>query len=662
MQHRGAGYRADIDGLRAVAVLSIILFHISKTVLPGGFVGVDVFFVISGFLITGNILRDLDAGRFSLLEFYSRRVRRIAPALMVVVLVTVVAGQFLLRPQDAERAAESGGWALASLANVYFWLFQDTSYFAAASAEEPLLHLWSLGVEEQFYLIWPLALMATAPAARVVWLGVAALAGLSFTAGQWLYPLDASFVYYMLPSRAGELLTGALVVVLFRYWHGLRLPDATRVQIAVVGLLLILGSLVYLSEDVVFPGFAAIPPTFGTALLIVAGSERGNPVSKALANPAMVWVGRVSYSAYLWHWPVLAFYRYGHADVGPLAGLVLFGAILGAAWLSFRFVELPCREVKMTPWRTILTQYAAPAAAICALALAVTKTDGLGLRWWATEYRVLLAAEQQRTLPAFRFDYVCQSNRLNERDVSDKRCVLGAESANRGAEALMWGDSNASHFVGMVATFGRAAGFRFRNVEVGSCPPLLSDPVQHVTASRLADCRHSLGLVRPLIESAPVVLIAANWPSYLDGEKRFLDAFFDTARDLAAQGKKIVLIGKAPVIPGYDRRCPEKALSYPLLRCDPMEAPPSAEIAAVNEQLRSFAASTPGVSFFDVTPFLCSPEACRSTEENGEPRYYDSGHLTLAASWRLGERILRQGGVPQPFKWAAGALNGRAGV
>ena len=238
--------------------------------------------------------------------------------------------------------------------------------------------------------------------------------------------------------------------------------------------------------------------------------------------------------------------------------------------------------------------------------------------------------------------------------MTSPQCVLGAEGEG-GAEALLWGDSNASHYVGMIARFGQVAGFRFRNVEVGSCPPLLSDPADHVAAARLADCRYSLDLVRPLIDAAPVVLISASWPSYRDGRQEFLEAFFETVRQLVERGKYVVLIGKVPVIPTYDRRCPEKALTYPFLRCPPVEAPLSPAVQTANERLREFAVRTPGVSFYDVTSAICE-QGCRSVDVDGEPRYYDPHHLTLAASWKLGDQIMGRGGVPDAFRRVASAL------
>ncbi len=238
-------YRPDIDGLRAVAVLSVILFHIDKNLLPGGFVGVDIFFVISGYLISLHIFQELEAGQFSIVEFYRRRIKRIAPPMLLVVFLTLVIAQFILIPEDAERVAESTLWSLLSLANVYFWLYQDTSYFAAASSELPLLHLWSLGVEEQFYILWPLLLMLVyrklSPKALMLLVASTALA--SFMFGQLGYAHAPSFVYYMLPTRAGELLIGAAIA--FATLNGIerRLPEKATQLISLTGLSLVIASL-----------------------------------------------------------------------------------------------------------------------------------------------------------------------------------------------------------------------------------------------------------------------------------------------------------------------------------------------------------------------------------------------------------------------------------
>lgn len=655
-----SNYRPDIDGLRAIAVLSVILFHIDKRLLPGGFVGVDIFFVISGFLISLHILQEVESGRFSIAEFYRRRIKRIAPAMLVVVLATLAAAQFVLIPEDAKRTADSALWSLLSLANVYFWLHQDTSYFAAASSELPLLHLWSLGVEEQFYILWPLLLMAAyrRSRARAFFLlaGVAALA--SFALGQAWFARDPSFVYYMLPTRAGELLVGALAAMAVLRGADRRFVGPRAGWIAAAGALLVAGSLAFLAEDEVFPGFRALAPTLGAVLLILAGRSSANPISRLLAVKPLVWVGVVSYSAYLWHWPLLAFYRYGHAEVGWAAGIAIFLLTFALAWLSYRFVEQPARASRASAWRVFVAQYLVPTGCIAAFAFVALHVQGYGLRWKSPDYIARLAAYQNRTRPAYAFDYVCQRWRVSAADLGNERCVIGAGTAER-PRVLLWGDSNAAHYVGLLGAFGRAGGFRFRNIAVSSCPPLVADPERYVPANRLDDCRASLAALLPALQASDVIIISGSWSVYAEQSAGFLDAFFATARALGEAGKLVIIMGKAPVIAGYDRRCREKALSYPLLECAPsLAVPPAADVVRVNARLQAFAESTANVRYFDISPYLCRDGLCSAMDAQGRPLYYDRSHLSLPASWEIGEAIVRGEGVPAPFRqisaWPAG--------
>lgn len=643
-------YRPDIDGLRSIAVLSVILFHINKTLIPGGFVGVDIFFVISGFLISLNILKDIEREHFSLADFYRRRIKRIAPPMLIVVGLTLVAAQFVLLPEDAEKTAQSGLWSLLSLANVYFWLYQDTSYFAAASSEIPLLHLWSLGIEEQFYIFWPLILMALyRPSRAKLFFCIAALIGLgSFLLGEILFSRFPSFVYYMLPTRAGELLIGGIVAFFVLRNLGPKVPKKVVAPMAIIGILLIGLSFFMLSEGQVFPGLRAIPPTLGTALLIFAGHCNSNIVSRLLALRPMVWVGLISYSAYLWHWPLLAFYRYGHREVGLLAGVVIFVLTLFFAWLTYRFVEGPSRRSKASMLQVILRQFAIPAGAMAVFALAAMKLDGYGLRWISPDYKKQATALSQETLPAYSYKYVCQRQKLTSADANNPDCVVGADS-NAAPVAILWGDSNAAHYIGMVGAFAKKDGFRFRNIALGACPPLFSDPKAFVAATRLADCRDSAATVKQAIGPFKTIVISADWLMYQGRSAQFLDAFFDTVASLEKDGKQIILIGKAPVFQHYDRRCEEKALSYPGLDCPPFTAALGADVAQINAKLKMFAARSANVKFFDTTDYLCPQNACSAFDPGGRPSYYDESHLSMPASWKLGENILRQGGVPVPF-------------
>lgn len=644
------GYRPDIDGLRAIAVLSVILFHIDKRLLPGGFVGVDIFFVISGYLISLHIFRDLERGRFSPLEFYRRRVKRIAPAMLLVVAVTLVVTQLMFRPEDAKACAKSALWSLLSMANVHFWRDLDTSYFAAATSEKPLLHLWSLGVEEQFYIVWPLILMLVyrASSSRAFLLGSTLIAGASFLLGEALFGHDPSFVYYMLPTRAGELLVGAIAAEIVMR-RGTQVVAARIVSIVgCLGMILTVGACFLLSEDQVFPGVLAVPPTVGTALLILAGNYGNSWPTRLLKRAPMIWVGLISYSAYLWHWPLLAFFRYAWIEVGPVAGVTIFGLTLLLAWLTYLYVELPARLSKRPAIQVFARQFFVPAGVLACLAIVSTKIDGYGPRWFSETYRADLAAIRGSIRPAYAYDYVCQRQRIRAEDVQDAHCVLGAET-DAPPVAILWGDSNAAHYVGMLGVFARQQGFRFRNVEIGACPPIDGDPEEFVNAKRLSDCRASLKIVRPIVDAFPVVLISASWSIYQTTSERFFDVFLATARALADQGKLVVIIGKAPVISTYDPLCWEKELSIPFMDCRPASVPLREDIANANARLAVFAKNTPNVEYFDVNRYLCPDGKCSAFDRNGKRIYYNATHLSLDGSWELGNYILEVDGVPAPI-------------
>lgn len=642
-------YRPDIDGLRAVAVLAVILFHLKKTLVPGGFVGVDIFFVISGFLISKNILLDLRSGHFSIVDFYRRRIKRIVPPLLVVVAVTLILAQIILLPEDAERAAKSAIWSLASLANVYFWRYQDTSYFAAPSSETPLLHLWSLGVEEQFYLLWPIALLIFFrkrffwPFFALVILAAAA----SFFLAEQLYAWDASFVYYMLPTRAGELLTGA-IVALFTLSNRV-IPKWLVQLLAVSGLALLGASLFLLSENVVFPGWLALPPTLGAACLIVSGQSGQQWSARFLTIRPVVWIGLVSYSAYLWHWPLLAFYRYGHTEIALVPGACLLALTFLLAWASYLYIERPARRSNATTLRVFSYQYLIPAGILVLIALVSVRLDGYGFRWFSDDYKTRLIALRDQTKPAYEYDYVCQRQKISEQVVNDPHCVMGSEISSQ-PNVLLWGDSNAAHYVGMLAVLAKAGGFKFRNLELGSCPPIFGDPNEFVEARRREDCRAASKAAPQIVSHYSVIIISASWSEYEHISSRFLANFFETAKSLAQKGKLLILIGKIPPIPGYDRLCREKALSYPRLQCPNVEGIESGDVARINRTIADFAATTQNIEYFDPTPYLCVNGSCPAFDAEGNPTYYDAEHLNLPASWRLGNRILQLDGVPDVFK------------
>lgn len=682
-------YRADVDGLRAVAVLAVILFHLHAGWVPGGFAGVDVFLAISGFLLTRNVLSEIERGTFSVAGFYRRRVKRIALPMLAVVGVVVASAQVLLLPEDALRTVFAGLWSIASLANVWFWRNLDTGYFSREAHEAPLLHLWSLGVEEQFYLAWPLLLPLAARvlgAARALFAAIAALAIASFAGGQALLGSDPRFAFYMLPTRAGGLLLGALAAIAARGWDsgpggaaiastqpdasaaksiGSRtdarraLPEARRAArvrslAAVVGAALVLGSFARLEEGSPFPGWRAVPPSLGATLILLAGAAGPNPVSALLSWRPLVAVGLVSYSAYLWHWPLVAFHRYAWGEVGPLARgvIALLTAVL--AWASWRWIERPARRSTASLGAVFRRQWLLPSAAVVALAAFAIATGGKGPRILSSTYDAELSSLRDRSVLAVHAGIACDRKRLREKDFTDPRCLLGPPDAPTGA--VLWGDSQAGHYVGMLEEFARAGGFRFRNFDTYGCAPVDGDPTRFEQADRVEDCVASNRLVLPRLSEYPVVFLAASWPGYT-GRPPFLEATLRLAGRLAAEGRRVVLLGKAPSFPNWDRSCRAKAISIPWLRCPTERFQPLASwIAKANARLREFADETPGVSYFDANDLLCAdPRGCAAFED-GEALYFDAHHLTLVGSRRTGARVLRERGLPEPFASIASHL------
>jgi peptidoglycan/LPS O-acetylase OafA/YrhL len=644
-------YRPDIDGIRAIAGISVIIFHINKSILPGGFVGVDIFFVISGFLITLHILRDLNLGRFSIAEFYRRRVKRIVPVMLFVVASVMVVSLLIQRPEDTREVAKTSIAALVSLSNVYFWLFQDSSYFAQDSNEIPLLHLWSLGVEEQFYIFWPLILMGLYKVLRgkhfvVLFFIVAAM---SFALGEYLYPHFPSFVYYMLPTRAGELLVGALAAYVVTKKPGIEIPNIVIELASIASLMIVLASLFFLSEDIVFPGIYAIPPTLGAALLILSGHYGNSRTKQLLMFRPLVLVGLISYSAYLWHWPLLSFARYSTLTIDLYNGIAIVVLTITLSILSYYLVEQPARRYNGNVIKVIGYQYVLPASVLLVLSVLVYKTDGFFMHNNAKKYMV----GNEKLLPAYAYDYVCQKWEITAREINNTDCIVGVKSGKNAlySNILLWGDSNAAHYVGIIGAFAQKANFAFKNLEHSSCPPVLSDPVDFVPPKRLEKCRKSLNRIKDVLYDYDVVIISSSWTSYDARSENFLPSFFETVETLRQNGKLVILLGKVPPIKGYDPVCREKAIGIPYIQCKNQEKTELPQnIVIVNQKLRDFASKTEGVEYFDVVGYICSNGLCSGYDSNGKPLYDDPSHLSMYASWKIGKEIVRKlSRVPHPF-------------
>lgn len=640
IEHRGA-YRPEIDGLRAVAVISVILYHIERTWLPGGYVGVDIFFVISGFLITSIIWRELAHGTFSIGDFYLRRIRRIIPVMLVVVSATLVAGMLLLLPDALERLSLSAIYSVVSAANIYFWRHLDDGYFAEASDQEPLLHLWSLGVEEQFYLVWPVLLLLLAASGGRrrggALAGAAVIAIASFAFAEWTNEADPKLAYFMLPTRAGELMVGALLALSIERGKAtwLRSPFVAE-GIGLAGLSAIAGSLVLLDDLSPFPGINALYPCAGAALIILAGSE-SRVLRYALANRIAVGVGLISYSLYLWHWPILAFLRYFFGSISSAQAVAAGAAMLSLSFLSYRYVELPARRVGWSGRRQALLLFVIPGLIVSLAAAYVVRTDGLKSR---IESSAGFKRLEDDTAPAFEFEYNCQVSSHDPGILTDPRCLIGSPSPRAGApRVLLWGDSHAAHHVGLLDVIGRHGGFRIRNASHSSCPPVFGGSFSY--GRYKAGCAKFQPFIRQhiLAGTFDVVVLGAAWSSYerLDG---FQEALVATIEEIRRSGVRVVLLGRVPVQSSYHRHCDRRWVRIGRSRCSE-QAVPNTSIR-INDLLASIAAEDPGVAYLEVGSAICGPESCPAYLD-GVPIYFDKSHLSMRGSMRIGEHLISTG-------------------
>ncbi|RVU85969.1 acyltransferase [Leucothrix sargassi] len=371
-------YRAEIDGLRALAVVPVVLFHAGVAGFSGGFVGVDIFFVISGYLITSIILNEQQKSSFTLASFYERRARRILPALMFVVLASVLAAWYLLLPTELVDYGKSLMSVGVFASNILFW--QQSDYFAATSDFIPLLHTWSLAVEEQFYLVFPLFMMATIAwlARSRVWV-LAALAVLSLLYCEWAWRHAPEANFFLAPSRAWELIAGVLCAFYLQKQQSLSMN--VKQLGSLLGLALTLYSIFFFTKAVPFPSLYALAPVVGTALIIVF-AERDTLVGRLLSFPAFVGIGLVSYSAYLWHQPLFVFSRinsYEELSTTTLLGLSVLSFVL--AYISWRWVEKPFRNRQWLSQKQVLWMAAACSVVLIGLGAVLVIGEGFEYRF-----------------------------------------------------------------------------------------------------------------------------------------------------------------------------------------------------------------------------------------------------------------------------------------
>lgn len=634
----GMNYRADINGLRAIAVVPVVLYHAGFSALSGGFVGVDIFFIISGYLITSDIIDRIDKGEFSLVDFYHRRVRRIFPALFAMLGACFVMAWFVLPPGEMTAFAKSAIAAALSAANIYF--FRNTDYFTEAATSLPLLHTWSLAVEEQFYLLWPLALMILMKWLRPwAWIIVAGLCVLSLDIAQRFLPVSQPFVFYMLPTRAWELLLGGLIAL--PAVRAVKLGRMPAELLSACGLALIAGSLFLIDSETPFPGLAALAPCLGAAFIIAAGIHNQPTVSKALSAPPAAFVGLISYSLYLWHWPLLVFagiYENRELFLSERVGVVIAALIVST--LSWRFVERPFRQ-RATGW-TWMAPAAVTMAAACCLALAIVKGAGFPDRGPDGGPSVQTAVAESATFQA--------SNCL-VRGAVVFDCIIGSKDATLPPKAVLWGDSHAAHLAPMLDEVGSTLDIRIREITKRGCAPL-GDLVASPPSEMRRDCPEFNAAALKSILADPdisTVFLAAEWHAYTRGNLLVYKAgewpsragsrlniakqMRATASILASHGIRTIVVGPAPD-PGINVvDCLTRAsfLRDPDKNCMSALSTQSWEDES---QWAGLLAGPQEFSELSIMNALCDKDTCPLLGNDGV-LYIDDNHLSAAGARRL---------------------------
>lgn len=634
-------YRPAVDGLRGVAVLAVLGFHAFPEIVSGGYVGVDVFFVISGFLITSIIARQMMHSDFSFADFYWRRVRRLFPALILVLTTTLALGWLLLLPDEYQQLGKHAGAAAAFVANFELW--RESGYFDTAAEFKPLLHLWSLGIEEQFYLVWPAVLV-------VLWKRRTALLTVLWTLVIASFVLSVSLAqsapianFYWPVTRFWELGAGCLLALVLERREPASSMTNQRRQLSVAcnllplaGLALIATSMAAFDATTPFPGWPALLPVAGT-LLILSTPEHASLQRYLLGSRPLVWTGLISYALYLWHWPILAFLNILAAGQPPLAiRWAALGLSFLLAWLTYRYIEAPIRRHKTLQFNIRL---AASAAAAGVAGMIIFASGGVAQRF-DVDIRALHHGPRRDALCSARFDTAAPINYCRTTSAKPPSILFVGDSR---AHAIYEGAAPLLAPEHSVMLLGR-----------GGCPPLLNVRISGYDLNEQECEQVWRTFVRYVHKTKPKVVVVVGNGSFLITNSRIQlarhgatvseskEAIFEYGvRSLLSEltaFSRVIYLGEIPAF-STAPSCFLRAISLPTTECYPERKRAQVELAMApyNRVLDRVQAAFPKVQLVDAVAVLCAANVC-SQRPPGKPILYsDAVHLSPAGARLLVE-------------------------
>jgi peptidoglycan/LPS O-acetylase OafA/YrhL len=632
-------YRREIDGLRALAVLPVILFHAGFETFSGGFVGVDVFFVISGYLITTIILAELEQGKFSIVNFYERRARRILPALFFVMLVCIPFAWFWLLPSDLRDFSQSLVAVPVFASNILFW--RESGYFGTAAELKPLLHTWSLAVEEQYYVLFPLFLMLFWRLGKrwiLVMLGLVFVASLAVA--QWGAYAKPSAAFYLLPTRGWELLIGGFAAFYLSKANHIDFGKGLSELSGYLGVALILYAVFAYSKATPFPGFYALVPTMGTVLIILFATQQ-TTVGKFVGNKAFVGVGLISYSAYLWHQPLFAFARHRSLlEPSPLVFLILSILSLILAYFSWRFVEAPLRNQSLVNRRSVFLCSIGGSFLFVCVGLFGHLTD---VKFYGRANGLIYDLDL-RVKTNYGLSIVCEGG-YN---------VSSSCSTSNKPEVMLWGDSYAMHLAQGFLASNPSIGLVQKTVSV--CGPFLGiAPIDaNYVRSWSEKCLSTNDKIYEYLKETPsikYVVMSSPFQQFLgsdaavltkdgkivNGKDVAVDVMLDTVNKIKSLGKTPVIFGPTPQNGNNVGRCLMKSVFFHKDKenCNVRHADSlkrQADVWSFLEELGS------EVRVVNLSDFLCRNETCRVSFDDVFI-YRDDGHLAHEGSAYLGVKM-----------------------
>lgn len=625
-------YRSDIDGLRAIAVLLVLFFHAKFNFISGGFIGVDAFFVISGFLITSIIQKEVTNNTFSFKTFYIRRIKRILPALIALLILTCIPAYLFLFSDDLETFGRNVIHAFLSTSNFFLW--QNTGgYFEPNTDLLPLLHTWSLAVEEQFYFIWPILFILFAKITKQKYLGpiFVILLGILLCLSVYLAETSPHSAYFLLPARAFELMMGAALAI--NYQHIPKMNKAFNHLLSVIGLALIIIPAITLTKASIFPGLNAFWPCLGACVLIATGKQNNSHgiVNRLISHKYFVFIGLISYSLYLWHWPIFSFIQYLGLE---LKGLVQFAGISLSflfAYLSWKFVEQPTRQLKFPNLGSAMKKIVLPAFIILTTIYGVLDVKN----GFPDRFENLAEFDKKQNFPSTVRKKCFDADLIGNID----DCWLGVKKDS--LDGMLIGDSFANHSASLIDVFAKDANLFIHDSTSGGHPILtrFDKNGKYDYPPEYANKRLEYAL------QFEHIIIGAKWEYYAEPENNNYEYLLDTLDRIVKENKKISIIISLPATTRehLHKMKLEKGGRFVFfedtVNTVPMNHYPHEHI--VNAIKQRF----PSIKIIDLRDSMCNEIEC-SLVINNTIVYRNSDHFNTSGAAMVAKKYLEEFGNP----------------